>query len=206
MVNPLQTTLLHPGIVSVRVIFVLRSTEVFPVFLWFVLPCYFQKINLVTVLWLCLDRWGNFFQFFFFKKLNFVVVDLSPFIRHIYLRLSYQTRLCLNVFNLICYNYYKAVFAQHRNTINFKNNGSTSTVLEQDHFYSDFLLSQTTVSTNFNHFEDEARHLVDRNEYSRLWRAVLVTSFYYHGCSTEKRYNFLRHSSGKLLSLTHWLH
>ena len=43
-----------------------------------------------------------------------------------------------------------------------------STVLEQDHFYSDFLLSQTTVSTNFNHFEDEARHLVDRNEYSRL--------------------------------------
>ena len=74
----------------------------------------------------------------------------------------------MNVFNLICYNYYKAVFAQHRNTINFKNNGSTSTVLEQDHFYSDFLLSQTTVSTNFNHFEDEARHLVDRNEYSRL--------------------------------------
>ena len=50
-----------------------------------------------------------------------------------------------------------------------------STVLEQDHFYSDFLLSQTTVSTNFNHFEDEARHLMDRNEYSHLWCAVLVT-------------------------------
>ena len=50
-----------------------------------------------------------------------------------------------------------------------------STVLEQDHFYSDFLLSQTTVSTNFNHLEDEARHSLDRREYSCLWHAVLVT-------------------------------
>jgi hypothetical protein len=38
VINPLQTTLVHPGIVSVRVVFVLRSTEVFPVFLRFVLP------------------------------------------------------------------------------------------------------------------------------------------------------------------------
>ena len=43
-----------------------------------------------------------------------------------------------------------------------------STVLEQDHFYSDFLLSQTTVSTNFNYLEDEARRSMDRREYSRF--------------------------------------
>ena len=42
-----------------------------------------------------------------------------------------------------------------------------STVLEQDHFYSDFLISQTTVSTNFNHLDDESKHLLDRNECPR---------------------------------------
>ena len=75
---------------------------------------------------------------------------------------------------------------------------SSSTVLEQDHFYSDFLLSQTTVSTNFNHLEDEARHLVDRREYSCLWRAVLVT-FNYHRCSTERRF-FLNYACARLCS------
>ena len=60
-----------------------------------------------------------------------------------------------------------------------------STVLEQDHFYSDFLLSQTTVSTNFNHLEDEARHSLDRSECSYTWYAALVT-FIYHECSTER--------------------
>ena len=60
-----------------------------------------------------------------------------------------------------------------------------STVLEQDHFYSDFLLSQTTVSTNFNHLEDEARHSLDRRECSYTWYAALVT-FIYHECSTER--------------------
>ena len=73
-----------------------------------------------------------------------------------------------------------------------------STVLERDHFYSDFLISQTTVSTNFNHLEDEARHLVDRREYSCLWRAVLVT-FNYHRCSTERRF-FLNYACARLCS------
>ena len=38
VINPLQTTLLHPAAVSMRVIFVLRSAEAFAVFLRFVLP------------------------------------------------------------------------------------------------------------------------------------------------------------------------
>ena len=44
----MQTTLLHPAIVSVRVTFVLRSAEVFAVFLRFVLP--FSYIIMVFVL------------------------------------------------------------------------------------------------------------------------------------------------------------
>ena len=42
------------------------------------------------------------------------------------------------------------------NMLNLKHNRSSSTVLEQDHFYSDFLLSQTTVPTNSHNLDDVA--------------------------------------------------
>ena len=60
-------------------------------------------------------------------------------------------------------------------------NGCLSTVLAQDHFYSDFLISQTTVSTNFNHLDDESKRPLDRNECPRLWRATLVTQMFSMG-------------------------
>ena len=56
-----------------------------------------------------------------------------------------------------------------------------STVLERDHFYSDFLISQTTVSTNFNHLDDESKRPLDRNECPRFWRATLVTQMFSMG-------------------------
>jgi hypothetical protein len=56
-----------------------------------------------------------------------------------------------------------------------------STVLERDHFYSDFLISQTTVSTNFNHLDDESKRPLDRNECPRPWRATLVTQMFSMG-------------------------
>ena len=45
LINHLQTTYLHPGIVSMRVAFVLRAAEIFPWFLRFVLPK-FAEISL----------------------------------------------------------------------------------------------------------------------------------------------------------------
>ena len=58
---------------------------------------------------------------------------------------------------------------------------SLSTVLERDHFYSDFLISQTTVSTNFNHLDDESKRPLDRNECPRASRATLVTRMFSMG-------------------------
>ena len=82
----------------------------------------------------------------------------------------------------------------------------TSTVLEQDHFYSDFLLSQTTVSTNFNHLEDEARHSLDRRECSYTWYAALVT-FIYHECSTERLGSNFHHMLNLLkVLIAHFAH
>ena len=81
-----------------------------------------------------------------------------------------------------------------------------STVLEQDHFYSDFLLSQTTVSTNFNHLEDEARHSLDRRECSYTWYAALVT-FIYHECSTERLGSNFHHMLNLLkVLIAHFAH
>ena len=46
VINLLQTTYLDPGTVSVRVAFVLRSTEIFPVLLRFVLPEFTTKLRI----------------------------------------------------------------------------------------------------------------------------------------------------------------
>ena len=42
MINPLQTTQLHPGIVSMRVAFMLRYAEIFPANLRFVFLYLFE--------------------------------------------------------------------------------------------------------------------------------------------------------------------
>ncbi len=58
---------MHPGIVSMRVVFVLRSAEIFPVFLRFVLP-YFVKfldrvgqVGLLGLVWSFASADGLYF-------------------------------------------------------------------------------------------------------------------------------------------------
>ena len=51
-----------------------------------------------------------------------------------------------------------------------------STVLEQDHFYSDFLVSYLTVTTNSQKRDDEATRLLHGKAHPRTWCvAVLMT-------------------------------